>query len=383
MKVAEARIYVVDTGSYRPIVVELRTDEGITGAGEAAMGFGIGTRSCAEMTTELAEAFVVGRDAFRIAEIWNDCFYHTFWGKGGGTVIWAAAGALEMALWDIKGKALGVPVYEMLGGKQRDEIQVYANDWSRQDTPAAFARRAQEVVMDGFDMIKVYPLSLADKDRNINRHIKNREISRELEDRCCQIVREVRYAVGDKIRIMVDLTCEPTPDVAARIGKRIAVYDPYWYEEPVDPSDPEGYRKVRCETGLSVAGGERLYTRCGFLPFLEKGCLDIVQPDPGTCGGILEAFSIGRMAEAADVRFAAHNCGGPVLTAACVQLSAALGNAAAQEIFPYRPEIHYAIVEEAYENKIENGRLAVPEQPGLGIQLNHKVTDRFLYREVR
>ena len=382
MKITSIIVYVIDTGSYHPVVVELQTDEGITGVGEAAVGFGNGAGACSKMILELSDAFVKGRDPFRITDIWNDIYYHTFWGKGGGLFTSAAASAIETALWDIKGKALGVPVYEFLGGRTRDMIPVYANDWSQNETPQDFARRAEDVVSDGFRMIKVYPLSLIDPVRHINRHIKDRHIDQYTMKRCIEIVKQVRQAVGDEVEIMVDVTAEATPDVAASIGEAIRPFGIKWFEEPVDPYDIQGYEYVRNRTGLTIAGGERLFTRYGFREFINRQCIDVVQPDPGTCGGIMEAFIIGKMAEAADIRVAPHNCGGPVLTAAALQVFVASANAVAQEIFPYRPKKHYSIVENAYELNIRDGKLDIPTLPGIGVELSHKTADPYICGKV-
>lgn len=379
MIVKEANVYVVDTGSFRPVIVELVTDEGVTGIGEGAVGFGVGCYAAGTMMAELAECFVVGRDPARISDIWNDFYYHTFWGKGAGAIFYAAVSGLEQALWDIKGKVLGVPVCELLGGRQRDELRVYANGWSegRCDTPRDFAKRAEEVVADGFDAVKMYPLSQRDPVRNLNRHLKNREISPENYRRCIDSVRMVREAIGNDIDLMVDVTAEGTTDVMTRIGQEIEQYNPFWYEEPLDAFDVDAYKVLKGKVNIPIAAGERLYTRYGFRRIIELRAVDIVQPDPGTCGGILEAWRIGAVAEAYNMRIAPHNCGGPVLTAAAVQVSACLSNFVIQEMFPYHSDIHYAIVENALERQIKNGRLKVPTAPGLGVTLDHKTVDPF------
>ena len=377
MKIKQVNVYVVDTGSYQLVMAESITDEGISGIGEAAVGYGIGSAAAAVMIKELADAFVIGRDPFNITDIWNDFYYHTFWGKAGGAIFYAAVSALEMTLWDIKGKALGVPVYQLLGGKQRDEVRVYANDIFGVETPAEFAKRAEEVVCDGYDMIKIYPLNQTDPRRNINGHIKNRYLERETEERGYEIIREVRRAIGDKVELLIDVTCEATIDVMIRIGKKLEQYHPFWYEEPADPFDLEAYRDIKEKLNVPIAGGERIYTKFGHIKLIETRGVDIVQPDPGTCGGIGEVWHIGVMAEAAGMRIAPHNCGGPVLTAAAVQLSAALSNYVCQEVFPYRPDIHYAVVKNPLEKEIKNGRLKVPEREGLGVELNHQVADKF------
>ncbi len=379
MIVREANVYVVETGNFRPVVVELVTDEGITGIGEGSVGFGTGCNAAAAQMADLAKSFVVGKDPTKICTIWNDFYYHTFWGKGAGAIFYAAVSALEQALWDIKGKALGVPVCELLGGSQRDELRVYANGWfeGKCETPEKFAKRALEVVADGYDAIKMYPLSQRDPVRNLNLHLKNREVSRENYIRCIESVRMVREAIGDEIDLLIDVTAEGTTDVMTRIGRDIEPYNPLWYEEPLDAFDMDAYRELKNKVNVPIATGERLYTRYGFRRIIELRAVDIVQPDPGTCGGILETWRIGSMAETYNMRIAPHNCGGPVLTAAAVQVSACLSNFVIQETFPYQNNLHYDIVENPLEKQIKNGRLKVPTTPGLGVTLNHKVVDRF------
>lgn len=379
MLIKEANVYVVETGSFRPVVVELIADAGITGIGEASVGFGVGCYAAGTMIADLAKCFVIGKDPANICAIWNDFYYHTFWGKGAGAIFYAAVSALEQALWDIKGKVLGVPIYELLGGKQRDELRVYANDWSdgRCDSPEHFAERAAEVVADGFDAIKMYPLSQKDPVRNMNMHLKNREISKAAYRRCVDSVQMVRTAIGDDIDLMVDVTAEGTTDIMTRIGQEIEPYNLFWYEEPLDAFDVDAYKVLKDKVNIPIATGERLYTRYGFRRIVELRAVDIVQPDPGTCGGILETWRIGSMAETYNMRIAPHNCGGPVLTAAAVQVSACLSNFVIQEMFPYRPAIHYDIVENPLERQIQKGRLKLPAAPGLGVTLNHKTVDPF------
>lgn len=382
MIIIEVNVYIVETGSFRPIVVEVITDEGITGIGEAAVGFGIGANAAAQMIVDLTRAFLVGKDPANISALWNDFYYETFWGKGSGAIFYSAVSALEMALWDIKGKVFQAPIYQLLGGKQRDDLHVYANGWSFYETSKEIAERAAQVVDDGFDAIKVYPLNLVDTECHLNKHIKNRIIDKNMEDRCVEIVKEVRTSIGKKVDLLVDVTAEGTPDVMTRIGKRITEFNPYWYEEPLDVFDLDSYKTLKDKLNLTIATGERLYTRYSFRRLLEIRSVDIVQPDPGTCGGIMETFHIGNMAETYSMRIAPHNCGGPILTAACVQLSAALSNFAIQEIFPYNPVIHYEIVKDAYEKHIQNGRLKILDTPGLGVELNHDVVDDFLVSHI-
>ena len=154
IKVTGCKIYIVSIDGRSPVLVQLTTDQGVTGVGDAAVAYGTGALSAAAMIKELVQQFVVGKNPFAIESIWSDMYDHTFWAKGGGTIIFAGISAIEQALWDIKGKCLGVPVYEMLGGKMRDMVRVYANGWSfRCTTPDEFAREARRVVADGYSAI--------------------------------------------------------------------------------------------------------------------------------------------------------------------------------------------------------------------------------------
>ena len=377
MIVKDVNVYVVETGGLRPVLAEIITNEGVTGIGEAAVGFGVGCNGSAAMISDLAERFVVGKDPKNINDIWNDFYYHTFWGKGSGAIFYSAVSALEQALWDIKGKVLGVPVYELLGGKQRDTLRVYANGWSDHGFtgPESIAERAAEVVAEGYDAIKLYPMSQLDPTRKMNLHIKNRDISRKEYSRCIASVKKVRETIGDDVDLMVDVTAEGTPDVMTSIGRELEPYSLFWYEEPLDAFDADAYKMLKKKVNIPIAAGERFFTRYGFRRIIELRAIDIVQPDPGTCGGILEAYKIGTMAETYQMRIAPHNCGGPVLTAAAIQVSACASNFIIQEIFPFRSDCFYNIVENAFERQVKNGCLEIPSLPGLGVTLNHAVVD--------
>ncbi len=378
MNVTQVNVYIVETGSYRPPVVELVTDAGITGIGEAAVGFGAGCYGAAAMIRDLAQRYVLGEDPRNVNAIWSEFYFHSFWGKGGGTIFYAAVSALEQAMWDIKGKDLGVPVYELFGGRQRDRLHIYANDWadSGYESIEALARRASEVVADGYDALKMYPLNQPDE-KKVNYHLKNREVTREMERTTIAAVAAVRQAIGPKVDLMVDMTAEGSMDTMTRIGRGLEPFDLMWYEEPVDAMDVDGHHILREKVNIPIAAGERLCTRYGFRRLLETRGVDIVQPDPGICGGLREMWAIANMAEAYDIRFAPHNCGGPVLTAAAVQMAACTSNFVILETYPYRPDIHFDIVENAFERQIKNSYLDVPTAPGLGVTLNHKTVDPF------
>lgn len=382
MKVIEARIFLIEIGGRRPVIVQVLTDEGFSGVGEAAIAYGTGATAAAGMIKDLAERFLLGQDPFRIEALWSEMYDHTFWAKGGGPIIFAGISAIEQALWDIKGKALGVPIYEMLGGKFREAARVYANGWSfRCVAPDDFAREAERVIKDGYTALKLYPLASPEvsSSHGLLRHVSLRSIDRDFEDLAIARVKAVRDAVGSKVDILLDMSAELTTDAVIRLGRRLEEFDIFFFEEPVDPFDVEALKKVSEHVNLPIAVGERIYTRYGFRPILERHAADILQPDIGNTGGIMEAKKIAAMAEAYNVRIQPHTCAGPVSTAAALQLDACIPNFIIQELYPYRIPEHFQIVDHAPEWEVKDSYLPIPDRPGLGVELVKERVRPFLW----
>jgi len=390
MKIVNAKIYLVKIGGRHPVLLEVMSDEGISGVGEAAVAYGSGGTAAAGMIKDLAESFLVGKDPFRIEAIWSEMYDHSFWAKGGGPIVFAGMSAIEQALWDLKGKALELPVYEMLGGKYRDSVRVYANGWSfRANTPEEFARAAERAVKDGYDALKLYPLAtaldlpVAGNRQGTFRHVSLRSIDREFEDLAVNRVKAVRDAVGPKVDVMADMSAALTTDVVIRLGRRMEELNLLFFEEPVDPTDVDALKKVSEHVNLPIAVGERLYTRYGFRPVMERHAADILQPDIGNTGGIMETKKIAAMAEAYNMRIQPHVCASPVSTAAALQLDACIPNFVIQEIYPYRDPEHYQLVDRAPELEIRNGMMPIPDRPGLGVQLASDRVRPFLWAECK
>ena len=386
MKVVGAKIYLVDIGGRRPILVQVLTDEGISGVGDAAVAYGAGATAAAGMIKDLAEGMLLGKDPFRIEALWSEMYDHSFWAKGGGPIVFAGISAIEQALWDIKGKALGVPVYEMLGGKFRDKARVYANGWSfRCVTPDEFAREAERVVRDGYTALKLYPLASPDPATpdGLLRHVSLRAIDREAEDLAVARVKAVRDAVGPDVDVLLDMSAELTTDAVIRIGQQVEEFDIFFFEEPVDPFDVEALKKVSDRVNIPIAVGERLYTRYGFRPVMERHAADILQPDIGNTGGIMETKKIAAMAEAYNMRIQPHTCASPVATAAALQLDACIANFIIQELYPYRAPEHFQIVDRAPEWDVQDSYLPIPDRPGLGVELVEERVRPFLWAECK
>jgi galactonate dehydratase len=382
-KIISANIYIVRIDGRHPVILELKTDAGISGVGEAAVAYGIGETAAAGMIKDLVDQIVLGRDPFRIEALWSEMYDHTFWAKGGGPIVFAGIAAIEQALWDIKGQALGLPVYELLGGKCREKVRMYANGWSfRAHSADEFSRAAEKVVKDGYDALKMYPLANpvggGDSHGRI-RHVSQRSLSREAENLAVERVRAVRSAVGPDVELMLDMSGELTADAIIRLARRFEEFDIFFLEEPVDPFDLEGMLRVRDAVRMPVAAGERLYTRYGFRRLFELRAADIVQPDIGNSGGIMETKKIAAIAEAFDMRIQPHLCAGPVLTASTLQLDACLTNLLIQEVYPYRIAEHFSIVDLAPELEIRGGHAPISDRPGLGVTLVAEKVRPFLW----
>jgi len=384
MKVVAAKIYRVEIDGRRPVLLQLFTDEGITGVGEAAVAYGVGNTAAAAVVQEVVEKFVLGADPSNIEPIWHTMYDHTFWAKGGGSLLFPGISAVETALWDIKGKALGVPVYQMLGGRFRDKVRLYANGWSYKcRTIDELVREAEKVVKLGYTALKFYPLARPFPPNWMLKHVTLREVDRETEKWVVESTKAVRKAIGPDIDLMVDMSAGMTTDVAIRLGRELEQFNLYFYEEPVDPSDAGALKKVSEHVNIPIAAGERLYTRYGFRQILETHAVDIVQPDLGSTGGILETKFIAAMAEVYSARVQLHVCASPVATAATQQLWACLPNLALQEIYPFRVPEHWAIVDHAPELDIKDGHIPISNRPGLGVELNQKTVDPFLWAECK
>jgi galactonate dehydratase len=299
----------------------------------------------------------------------------TFWGQGGGPVVYGAISGIDIALWDIKGKALGVPVYELLGGRCWDKLRVYANGWYRGDaTPEDYAEGAQRVVEDGYSAMKFDPFA-------VNAEgvwdYPTRDLDPIRADLAYKRVRAVREAVGPDVDILVEVHGNLGPTSAIQIGKRLEELRPFFYEEPVDAMNVECMRKVAENVNIPIAAGERLYTRYGFRPYIEGQILDILQPDIGLAGGITETKKIATFAETYNLHVQPHNYAGPISTAAGIHIDACIPNFIIQETFPYHDKSQYGLVREAYELQISDGFIDVPDKPGLGVELDDNVLEGY------
>mgnify|MGYP001015830014 CR=1 FL=1 len=241
MKITAVDIYDVAMGfGWNPILLRVLTDEGIEGVGEVSLAYGAGSLAAVGMLRQLAERYLLGADPMRIEDMWNRLFRGTFWGQGGGPVLYGAMSGIDAALWDIKGKAYGVPVYELMGGKVNDKLRVYANGWyvtmtSRErrtcDAPEEYAQEALRVVGDGFTALKFDPFMCLDGSSS---RLPDRVLPKHVADLAYARVAAVREAVGPDIDILIEVHGNLGTTAAIEMGRRFEDLKPYFYEEPVD-----------------------------------------------------------------------------------------------------------------------------------------------------
>ncbi len=389
MKITAAEIYDVSltTKEVRSIwnlaILRLWTDEGIYGIGEVGLAYGVGQKAGLGMLKDIIPGLILGQDPFKVNQLWNKMYRSTFWGKGGGPVVYGAMSAIDCALLDIKGKALGVPMYELLGGKTRDKIRVYANGWFIDTTgptlvpcvtPEEYGEAAAKTVAEGYNALKYDPLMIDETGKGND---PSRILDKKRENLAVDRVRAVREAVGPDVDICIEVHGSLGTTSAIRLGRRLEEFDPFFYEEPVDPMNVESMKKVSNSVNIPIAGGERLYTRYQFRPFIEKQALDILQPDLGLAGGPTEVKRIAEYGEVYNLAVQPHNCGGPISTAACVQVDASINNFVIQEWFPYRNDLFYSIVEDALEPKVVDSHYTIPDTPGLGLTLNESEIKKY------
>ncbi len=345
------------------VLVKVETDQGVEGWGEAFTTKDR-ERNVAQHLSELTR-YLIGKNPFKIKLLARTVFDDFADGRG-AVDLYSAMSGIEQALWDVVGKSLGVPVHYLLGGPCRDKIKVYANGWSRgANTPEKMARRAEEVVKLGFNALKIYPFREAEDEKMV-----------------IEMIRVVREAVGLGIDILIDIHRRPAPLQAIRVAKKLEEFNVYWFEEPVPSENIDVLADVRRSISLPVVTGECLYTKFEFREVLEKRAADILNPDVGSCGGILELKEIAAMAEPYYVLVAPHNFNSTTMAlAATLQVAAVIPNFLIAEYFVNFTETGNAISKEPF--KIEDGYIKLSGKPGLGLEISEGALKDFPFREFR
>jgi galactonate dehydratase len=363
MKITGYRTFLVDAHRANFIFLKLYTDAGIEGLGEATVEWN--EKAVVAALEELGE-FLIGKDAFATDFLIQTAHRNSYWRTG--VVLRSALSGAEAALLDIKGKALGVPVYELLGGKHRDTVACYGNGWfSGAKTAEDFARKAKEAVAMGFRGLKWDPFGSA-----------YLEMDRAARNRTIEIVEAVRAAVGPDIDLMIEVHGRLNVPTAIAMARALARFEPRWFEEPVPPESIDALADVRAASPIPIASGERYFEPERFMELIFKKAVDILQPDVGHVGGMMEAQRIAAMAHARFLPVAPHNPTGPVVNAMTLQLAATIPNFCILETIsvdvPWRREI----VRESLT--FTNGEITVPDVPGLGLELDEEACLRHPYR---
>jgi galactonate dehydratase len=369
MKIADVRVLGVRVnhrGNW--VFVEVETDDGIVGLGEASQSGD--DAALAFLIRRSLRPKLLGRDPSSVEAIWRDLASRPAGGTIDGRLEATALSAVEQALWDVNGRALGVPVHRLLGGAVREQIRLYANV-NRHVTdraPAGFARAARAAVAGGFTAVKLAPFDgvhWAQRDRAEAGALLARGIER---------VAAVREAVGPEVELMVDCHERLNLEMALGVARDFERLGVVWFEDPTEPTDDlDGLRALRRATDLPLVTGERLFGRAAFWPLLRSGAVGTIMPDVKHCGGLWEGKKIAAMAEAARVMVSPHNPSGPIATLASAHLAATLPNFSRLEYAWGEVPWRAALTRPA--EAVVGGELPVPQAPGLGATLDPAVLE--------
>lgn len=382
MKITQIEIFDIHCPkrpAWSPVFVRIHTDEGLTGVGEAGLAYDLGHSAAAHMIKEFAKEMLLGIDPFATEHLWNRMLRESFWGLGGGPVVYSAMSAIDTALWDIKGKALDLPVYQLLGGKTNKKLRTYASqlqfDWDCYERktlfkPEDYAKATEKAVAEGYDAVKVDPMMFDHKGDTIyDCTLPFRRDHLNLIRARMQAIRDV---LGENSDIIFECHSLPGLTSALQLGEIAEEFNCLYFEEPVNYLNSKLHEPLKQKLNVPIAAGERLYLRHGVREYLEKQTVDVLQPDIGLCGGLTEAKKICDYADMYDVKIQAHVCGGPVATAASLHLETAIPN------FIIHEHHTYALKDFNRELCLQdpqpvNGFFEVSATPGLGIELNDEV----------
>ena len=340
----------------RWMFLKIETDEGITGWGEPVIEGR--ARTVETAVAELAD-YLIGKDPSRINDLWQTLYRAGFY--RGGPILMSAIAGIDQALWDIKGKVLGAPVYELLGGLVRDKMKMYS--WVGGDRPAeviADIRKLQAIGFDTFKLNGCEEMALIDNSRTV--------------DAAVAVVAEIREAFGNAIEFGLDFHGRVAAPMARVLIRELEPYRPLFIEEPVLAEQAEYYPRLAAMTHIPIAAGERMFSRYDFKRVFTAGGIAIIQPDLSHAGGITECHKIAAMAEAWDIALAPHCPLGPLALASCLHVDFVAHNAMLQE---QSMGIHYNQGAELFDYVLNpedfhfhDGYMLPPKKPGLGVEVN-------------
>jgi len=367
VEITDVETYLV-ANPWKPwVFVRLETDAGITGLAEATTHDK--PRTVAAAIEEMSD-FFIGRDPFDAESLWLEMYRDEWFSKN--VINTTVVSAVDMACWDIKGKVLDQPVYDLLGGPVHGtELRAYANGWytDADGEPEGFAEAAERVVEDGYNAMKFDPFGTAWQ--SMSRAEKNHTVD---------IVRAVREAVGPDIDLLIECHGRFSAAQAVEIARELDEFDPTWYEEPCPPDSINSLAEVARKSPIPVVTGERHMTKHEFFELVTRTDIDVFQPDLMNTGGITEGKKIAGLAEADHVDIAPHNPQGPVAGAIYSHFCTSIPNFRIQEMFQtYDVDWVDELLEEPLV--VEDGCVQVPEGPGYGIELDTDVVEAHEYTE--
>ena len=380
MKISDVKTFVVENppphfGGPYWVFVKLTTDSGVVGFGES-YGVPFHPRVVEQMIQDVCDRYVIGADPFKIERL-TRIVYSSNYTQHPDLSLMGVFSGIEMACWDIIGKELDRPVYELLGGRVHERLRsytyVYAKEIDSADVytdPDLAAERAAEYAQMGFTAVKFDPIGPRSS-------FDPRQLSLEVLDRSERYVRNIREAVGNRCDLLMGSHGQMTTSSAIRLARRLEKYDPLWLEEPVPPENMEEMARVARSTTIPIATGERLTTKYEFARLLQKQAASILQMALGRVGGILEAKKIAGMAEAYYAQIAPHLYCGPIEGAANIQIGACSPNFLIQESILDWGGFHAEILKEPI--RWEDGYIIPSTKPGLGVELDEEVAARHPY----
>jgi galactonate dehydratase len=361
MKITSITPLVLGTRWRNLVILKVETDEGLVGLGESRPVNKV--EAVIGHIKDVAERFVLGLDPFNIELLVQRLTVEDY-GRPGEVAMTGLA-MIEMACWDIIGKALNQPVYRLLGGAVRERIKTYANGWyTVERTPEEFAAAARRAVAKGYRALKFDPFGAGYYEMERSEKLKS-----------VALVEAVRDAVGPEVELLIEMHGRFNPVTAVEMARELVPFKPSWYEEPVPPANYPALKKVAdaiAPLGVPVATGERIHTLHDYRELLELHAADILQPDIAHFGGILNTKKLAAWADAYYVLMAPHNVGGPIATAAALHLAACTPNFKIQENFNDFDE-PYVLASAPGLPAVEDGYFPLPPGPGLGVTLDEAV----------
>jgi galactonate dehydratase len=373
MRISECKVWLVEGVKYNWTLLKIRTDEGLTGIGEATNWPG---SPLVEAACRHVADLILGEDPTRIDYLWTRLYRDLSWLGQAGPLM-SAISAVDIALWDIAGKRAGVPVYQLLGGAYRNEIPLYANYWfTRGDgSPESYREQAAEMAALGFTACKFDPFAHTSY-RYGDDLATNLSLTEPQKKLALERLRVVAETLGPDFPIAVETHGMLSGPVAVEMAHRIASLgiNCMWYEEPAGPEFPDGIADIRRRIPLPVCVGERLHSRFMCRPILERQAADILMPDITRCGGISEMKKIATLAECYNVPIAPHNPNGPVSTVASAHVMASIPNLFRQEFMLQDVPWRDAILDRPLP--VRDGYFHLDHRPGLGFDLIDREMDR-------